>query len=166
MYLTIYTIFYFQAVDEIIYSEDVDKYIKDRLSFSGSSINFADPIKNENAIISQGVKKGHHGIDIASELGDNVYAASTGQVVYTGDDSVYGNIIILSHQNNFYTFYGHLDTILVDTHNFVKSGDILGYVGESGIAKGPHLHFEIWNNDGFVDPLKMSFNIPNINNKD
>ena len=166
MYLTIYTIFYFQAVDEIIYSEDVDKYIKDRLSFSGSSINFADPIKNENAIISQGVKKGHHGIDIASELGDNVYAASTGQVVYTGDDSVYGNIIILSHQNNFYTFYGHLDTILVVSHKFVKSGDIVGRVGESGIAKGPHLHFEIWNKDGFIDPLKMSFNIPNINNKD
>ena len=165
-YLILFTIFYYQSIDEVIYSQDVDKYIKDRLSNAKVDIDFIDPIKNENAIISQGIQDGHHGIDIATEFGDKIFSSATGQVIYTGNDAIYGNIIILSHQNNFYTFYGHLDTILVDTHNFVKSGDILGYVGESGIAKGPHLHFEIWNKDGFVDPLKMSFNIPNINNKD
>ena len=165
-YLILFTMFYYQTIDEVIYSQDVDKYIKDRLSNTNSDIDFIAPIKNDNAIISQGIKDRHHGIDIATELGDKVFASATGQVIYNGNDYIYGNIIILSHQDNFYTFYGHLDTILIENFKFVKSGDVLGYVGESGIAKGPHLHFEIWNKDGFIDPLKMNFNIPNILNKD
>ena len=164
--LIIFTIFYFKSIDELIYSKDVDNYIKDKLGVSKSNLNFVNPIENSDAIISQGIKKGHHGIDIASELKDDIYASATGKVLYTGIDSIYGNIIILSHQNNFYTFYGHLDTILVDPHNFVKSGDIIGLVGESGIAKGPHLHFEVWGENGFKDPLKMGLKIQGINDKD
>ena len=104
-------------------------------------------------------------MELISQLNLDSFASATGQVIYNGNDYIYGNIIILSHQDNFYTFYGHLDTIL-RKFQICKIGDVLGHVGESGIAKGPHLHFEIWNKDGFVDPLKMSFNIPNINNKD
>lgn len=160
--LITFTILYFQSFDEIIYSKDVDRYIKDRLGSSNQEITFINPIKNENAIISQEVKKGHHGIDIATSQSDNVYASATGQVIYSGYDSIYGNVIILSHQDNFYTFYGHLDTILVESHNFVKLGDVVGLVGESGIAKGPHLHFEIWSEDGFENPLEMGLSIQNI----
>ena len=160
--LITFTILYFQSFDEIIYSKDVDRYIKDRLGSSNQEITFINPIKNENAIISQGIKAGHHGIDIATSRSDNIYASATGQVIYSGDDSIYGNIIILSHQDNFYTFYGHLDTILVESHNFVKLGDVIGLVGESGITKGPHLHFEIWSKDGFENPLEMGLSIQNI----
>ena len=148
--LIVFSIFYFKSIDdvtkEIEYNkeirENVDNYIKDKLGELKTNINFANPIKHEEAIMSQGIKDGHSGIDIVTELGDNVFASATGKVLYSGSDSIYGNIIILSHQNNFYTFYGHLDTILVSAHNFVKSGEVIGLVGESGMTDGPHLHFE------------------------
>ena len=150
--LITFTILYFQSIDEIIYSKDVDRYIKDRLGSSNQEITFINPIKNENAIISQEVKKGHHGIDIATSQSDNVYASATGQVIYSGYDSIYGNVIILSHQDNFYTFYGHLDSIFVKKHNFIKNNEIIGLVGETGQTSGPHLHFEIWNDWEISDP--------------
>ena len=170
--LIVFSIFYFKSIDdvtkEIEYNkeirENVDNYIKDKLGELKTNINFANPIKHEEAIMSQGIKDGHSGIDIVTELGDNVFASATGKVLYSGSDSIYGNIIILSHQNNFYTFYGHLDTILVKPHDFVKSGDIIGLAGESGIAKGPHLHFEIWGEDGMKDPLEMGVQIEDVNN--
>ncbi len=162
--LIVFSIFYFKSIDQIIYSKDVDKYVKDKLGKLKTDIDFVNPIQHEDAIISQGIKAGHNGIDIASQIKDNVFASATGKVLHTGFDSIYGNIIILSHQNNFYTFYGHLDTILVEPHNFVKSGDTIGLVGESGIAKGPHLHFEIWGEDEFKDPLEMGIQIQNVNN--
>lgn len=165
-YLILFTMFYYQTIDEVIYSQDVDKYIKDRLSNTNSDIDFMAPIKNDNAIISQGIKDRHHGIDIATELGDKVFASATGQVIYNGNDYIYGNIIILSHQDNFYTFYGHLDTILVSAHNFVKSGEVIGLVGESGMTDGPHLHFEIWGQYGLKDPSRMGLDIQSINDKE
>ena len=160
--LIISSIFYFNSLD--IDNEKFEKYKKEKIKESNSAIDFINPVKNENSIISQGIKPGHNGIDIVSILGDNVYASAMGQVLYSGFDTIYGNIVILSHQNNFYTFYGHLDTILVKPHDFVKSGDIIGLAGESGIAKGPHLHFEIWGEDGMKDPLEMGVQIEDVNN--
>ena len=147
-------------------NEKFEKYKKEKIKEPKSEIDFINPIENENSIISQGIKSGHNGIDIVSILGDNVYASAMGQVLYSGVDAIYGNIVILSHQNNFYTFYGHLDTILVSAHNFVKSGEVIGLVGESGMADGPHLHFEIWAQDGFKDPSRMGLDIQSINDKE
>ena len=162
--LIISSIFYFNSLD--IDNEKFEKYKKEKIKESNSAIDFINPVKNENSIISQGIKPGHNGIDIVSILGDNVYASAMGQVLYSGFDTIYGNIVILSHQNNFYTFYGHLDTILVSAHNFVKSGEVIGLVGESGMTDGPHLHFEIWGQDGLKDPSKMGLDIQSINDKE
>ena len=126
--LIISSIFFFNSLD--FYNEKFEKYKKEKIKESNFTIDFINPIENENSIISQGIKPGHNGIDIVSILGDNVHASAMGQVLYSGVDAIYGNIIILSHQNNFYTFYGHLDTILVSAHNFVKSGEVIGLVGE------------------------------------
>ncbi len=162
--LIISSIFYFNSLD--IDNEKFEKYKKEKIKESNSTIDFINPVKNENSIISQGIKPGHNGIDIVSILGDNVYASAMGQVLYSGFDAIYGNIVILSHQNNFYTFYGHLDTILVSAHNFVKSGEVIGLVGESGMTDGPHLHFEIWGQDGLKDPSRMGLDIQSINDKE
>ena len=162
--LIISSIFYFNSLD--IDNEKFEKYKKEKIKESNSAIDFINPVKNENSIISQGIKPGHNGIDIVSILGDNVYASAMGQVLYSGFDTIYGNIVILSHQNNFYTFYGHLDTILVSAHNFVKSGEVIGLVGESGMTDGPHLHFEIWGQDGLKDPSRMGLDIQSINDKE
>jgi len=142
-------------MDEIVSNNDVNKYIKSKLGQFTSDIDFKNPILNEqyeDPMISQEVTENHHGLDIVSSRGDDVLASAAGKVLYTGVDSIYGNIIILSHQDNFYTFYGHLDAILVNSHDFVTSNQVIGYVGDSGEASGPHLHFEIWSEDGLKNP--------------
>ena len=87
-----------------------------------------------------------------SRKGDKIHASATGTVMHSGYDDIYGKIIILVHKNNFYTFYGHLDSIFVKKHNFVKNNEIIGLVGETGKTSGPHLHFEIWNELETKDP--------------
>ena len=56
------------------------------------------------------------------------------------------------NKNNFYTFYGHLDTIFVKSHKLVKQGELIGVVGQTGYSTGPHLHFEIWDEWRIRDP--------------
>ena len=63
-----------------------------------------------------------------------------------------GNTIILSHPNNVFTLYGHNDKNLVEPRQIVNKGDVIGYIGESGISDGPHLHFEMWKNTEVLDP--------------
>lgn len=102
-----------------------------------------------------GPRKGefHHGIDIAGELGDSVRAAQTGRVVFAGWRAVYGNTIILDHGNEIKTLYGHLRNFLVDTGDFVEKGEVIAHIGSSGRATGPHLHFEVRQNDRAINPL-------------
>ncbi len=81
-----------------------------------------------------------------------MYAAGDGTVVFAGPDqkpvympfpNLYGNLVVIEHQNNLYTLYGHLSKILVQQGQKVTAGDQIGDVGESGVAIGPHLHFEV-----------------------
>ena len=76
--------------------------------------------------------------------------------MHSGYDDIYGKIIILVHKNNFYTFYGHLDSIFVKRLDFVSENDIIGLVGETGEATAPHLHFKVWNElSGFKNPMLL-----------
>lgn len=92
-----------------------------------------------------GIMKDHNGIDLAAPVGTPVYAISDGSVYLTIEgDQTFGNYIILSHnQGKMTSVYAHLSEILVDQYKSVRKGDIIGYVGQSGLATGPHLHFEI-----------------------
>ena len=73
-------------------------------------------------------------------------------MVFSGNMEDLGNTIILSHPNNIFSLYGHNDKNLVYTRDLVEKGDIIGYIGESGITDGPHLHFEMWKNTEILDP--------------
>lgn len=95
----------------------------------------------------------HKGIDIAGNIGDNVFAAMDGEVTYAEyNDGGYGNLIIIKHEDNMNTYYGHLNKYNVNVGDNVKKGDIIGEVGNTGFSTGPHLHFELRVNDEAVDP--------------
>ena len=102
-----------------------------------------------------GVYKYHSGMDIGCQYGDAVWASDSGTVVLAGENGGYGNCIMIDHGfvngDHYYTLYGHLSAIYVSYGQAVSQGDIIGYVGSTGVSTGPHLHFEIRNSAGPTD---------------
>jgi murein DD-endopeptidase MepM/ murein hydrolase activator NlpD len=97
----------------------------------------------------------HLGLDIASEPGRAVRATADGVVQsasYSGD---YGNLVVLQHEFGLATRYAHLSRLAVKAGRPVKRGDIVGYVGSTGRATGPHLHYEVWANGKPINPLHL-----------
>ncbi|MBD7916241.1 peptidoglycan DD-metalloendopeptidase family protein [Clostridium sp. Sa3CUN1] len=95
----------------------------------------------------------HKGIDIAGDIGDDVIVALDGEVIYSQfNDGGYGNLIIVKHDDDMSTYYGHLSSFDVKVGDKVKKGNIIGKVGNTGFSTGPHLHFELRINDNPVDP--------------
>lgn len=89
----------------------------------------------------------HKGTDIAAATGTSIKAAAAGTVTFAGWYSTYGYLIIISHGNGVQTYYGHCSSILTKVGAKVEQGELIGKVGETGNATGPHLHFEIRVND-------------------
>ncbi|MEN8006231.1 MAG: M23 family metallopeptidase [Candidatus Krumholzibacteriota bacterium] len=101
--------------------------------------------------IIQGVKP-HLGIDIAGPRDAPVTAAAVGVVARTGTDDFLGNFVEIRHGLGYLTVYGHLSRIAVGKGDRIEAGQVVAYMGESGQATGPHLHFEIWQQGEAVDP--------------
>lgn len=99
-----------------------------------------------------GMRVFHYGIDIATNYGNPIVAPADGTVVSLGNDKILGSHIVLSHGNGITTHYLHLSKFLVRNGQKVKRGEIIGLVGKSGKAVGPHLHYEIRLNDRPVNP--------------
>ncbi len=102
-----------------------------------------------------GKEEFHRGIDIAAPEGTGVMASRGGVVAEIGNNAVCGNFILLDHESGYETKYCHLKKILVSLHQKVRSGIIIGEVGMTGMATGPHLHFEIRERGKNRDPLLM-----------
>jgi len=103
--------------------------------------------------VISGRKDFHAGIDIGGPTGTNIVAAESGRVSYAGYMRGYGNVIILSHDGGYSTVYGHNSVNLVKKGQYVNKGSIIGKVGSTGNATGPHLHFEIRSGGKPVNPL-------------
>ena len=95
----------------------------------------------------------HGGIDIVASEGTPIRATSSGVVVFSGWTYEMGNLIIVYHGDDYITHYGHNQQNIISRLDIVKKGDVIGYVGNTGISSGPHLHFEIWKGDKSIDPL-------------
>ena len=102
-----------------------------------------------------GMEHFHKGIDLAAPMGSSVYACKAGTVAIAGVDNVYGNYIILDHDNKTQSVYAHLSVIEVETGEKVNKGHIIGKVGSTGASTGPHLHFEIRVNGSAQDPRRL-----------
>jgi len=99
----------------------------------------------------------HEGVDLAAPAGTEVYSVGNGTVSETGYDNIYGNYVIVKHDNNWVSLYGHLQKVNVGLKDSVKSGTIIGRVGTTGQSTGPHLHFELRQNGMARDPDKFLF---------
>ena len=105
-----------------------------------------------------GYTRMHYGIDIGASYGTKIYASDGGIVVTSTSSYSYGEYVMIAHGNGRYTLYAHMSQRLVDVDDVVSQGDVIGYVGATGYATGPHIHFEIYEDDERVDPLQFFSN--------
>lgn len=97
----------------------------------------------------------HAGLDIANRTGTRVTAAQYGKVIFAGYRGNYGKTIIIMHPNGYKTIYAHLSKITIKRGQAVKQREIIGSIGNTGRSTGPHLHFEVHQNNKVIDPLKV-----------
>jgi murein DD-endopeptidase MepM/ murein hydrolase activator NlpD len=97
----------------------------------------------------------HKGLDIAAETGAPVYATASGTVSELGYQNAYGNMVVLDHGFGLETRYGHLTSFTVNKGDKVKRGDVIGRVGATGRATGPHLHYEVLAGGRLLNPLQL-----------
>lgn len=97
----------------------------------------------------------HTGIDLATgSAGNPIIATADGQVVTVEYDSGWGNYVIIKHKHGFYTRYAHLQSYAVQRGQNVQQGQVIGYLGSTGISTGPHLHYEVHIGADIVDPAQ------------
>jgi murein DD-endopeptidase MepM/ murein hydrolase activator NlpD len=96
----------------------------------------------------------HRGIDIGAAYGSPVAAAASGVIVTADYLGTYGNIVIIDHLDGISTVYAHLSGFAVGTGEQVEQGQVVGWIGLTGLTTGPHLHFEVRVSGDFVDPLQ------------
>ena len=99
------------------------------------------------------VVRPHNGLDVDAAMGAPVQAAKAGRVIFAGVMEGFGNVVMLQHDGPVSTTYAHLSKILVSVGNKVDRGDVIGLVGATGWATGPHLHFEVRVNGQPRDPM-------------
>jgi len=104
-----------------------------------------------------GQLKQHYGIDFAAPVGAPVIATASGYVARIENDEVWGKRVVIDHSKGFSTVYAHLGMVNVGRNRRVRRGDIVGYIGISGLTTGPHVHYEIWRNGIAVDPETYFF---------
>jgi murein DD-endopeptidase MepM/ murein hydrolase activator NlpD len=104
-----------------------------------------------------GYSRMHKGVDFAAPTGTPIYAAGGGKVVSAGRNGSYGNYIRIRHSGEYSTAYGHLSRLAKSTRvgGRVQQGQVIGYVGATGRATGPHLHYEILRNGAQINPLSV-----------
>ncbi|MGQ9844853.1 MAG: murein hydrolase activator EnvC family protein [Caldisericia bacterium] len=96
----------------------------------------------------------HSGVDIDAETGTPVKAVADGIIIYADWLGSYGIVVFIKHGSNITTVYAHLKYFIVEVNQYVKQGEIIGYVDNTGLSTGPHLHFEIRIDGKAVDPAK------------
>ncbi len=97
----------------------------------------------------------HKGIDFSTwRSGDPIMATANGQVVTAGYDASFGNYVIIRHKHGIYTRFAHMSAFRVKKGEYVNQGQIIGYIGNTGVTTGPHLHYEVHIGSDVVDPSK------------
>lgn len=103
----------------------------------------------------------HQGVDLAAQRGSIVRASGDGVVMFSNWTHDLGNLVIIYHGNDFFSFYGHNQIILKHRRSLVRKGDPIALVGSTGRSSNPHLHFEIWKNGEPIDPKSVILSLRN-----
>lgn len=104
-----------------------------------------------------GYRKMHTGIDFGAPHGAPIYAATDGVVASAGRAGGCGNAVKINHGGNIATRYCHMSRIAARAGQRVRQGQIIGYVGSTGLSTGPHLHYELYRNGSVINPLSVRF---------
>ncbi len=97
----------------------------------------------------------HKGVDLSTyRMGDPILATADGQVVTVEYDPGFGNYVLIKHKHGFYTRYAHMQSFRVQRGQYVQQGQVIGYIGNTGVSTGPHLHYEVHIGSDVVDPMK------------
>jgi LysM repeat protein len=140
----------------------VEIYIEDVIAESGEKtktvykkLDFILPVEGKiSDVFQEAEDRRHQGIDFSSPLGTPIKASHAGMVIYSNNTiKGYGNLIILRHSEEYVTVYAHNQMNLVEEGTWVEKGQMIGRVGQTGKASGPHLHFEIRKNNKALDPM-------------
>lgn len=135
-------------------------FLRSPLEFSRISSGFT--IARFHPVLQQW--RAHKGVDYAAPIGTKIKVTSDGIVEFVGQQNGYGNVISIRHQGKYSTLYGHMSGFAKGIHkgSRVSQGDVIGYVGMTGWATGPHLHYEFKVDNVQQDPLKVALpnNVP------
>jgi murein DD-endopeptidase MepM/ murein hydrolase activator NlpD len=104
-----------------------------------------------------GFTRMHKGLDIGAPYGAPIHAMTDGVVAFAGRTGGYGNFVKLVHGGGMASGYGHMSRIAVSSGTRVRQGQVIGYVGSTGMSTGPHLHWEVWRGGAAINPRSVSF---------
>ncbi len=104
-----------------------------------------------------GYRRMHSGLDFRARHGTPIYAATDGTVNFSGRNGGYGNFVRIRHGGGLSTGYAHMSRIAVRNGEEVRRGQVIGYVGSTGLSTGPHLHYEMYRNGQKIDPASVRF---------
>ena len=149
-----------KSLDEIV---DLAKEKKDMLA----SIPAILPIKKGDFYVASGYKmrmhpilkinKFHKGMDFTAPKGTPVYASGNGKIYRAQRSSTFGNVIYIDHGYGYKTIYAHLSKMVVKRGEPIKRGDLIGYVGNTGLSVAAHLHYEVHKNDRALNPINFYY---------
>lgn len=101
----------------------------------------------------EGEEKFHYGVDIAADTGTDIRCFADGTVTAVGESTSYGKYVIVAHGDGYSTLYAHCSAVTARSGAAVSEGDKIAEVGETGMATGPHLHFELHEEDTYLNPI-------------
>jgi len=104
-----------------------------------------------------GFSRMHQGVDFGAPMGAPIVAASDGVVIFAGRHGGHGNYVRLNHSGGISTGYAHMSRIIARPGERVRQGELIGYVGSTGLSTGPHLHYEMYRNGQAINPISMKF---------
>jgi len=149
--------------NERIVKESVrKKKAKKQFTESTPAVDFIWPVTGRISSIfglrrffNEQERRPHNGLDIAAKEGTPIKSTADGTVIEAGDFFFSGNMIYIDHGQGIISLYAHLSEIAVKPGDIVSQGDIIGKVGQTGRATGPHLHFAVITNQTLIDPVYM-----------
>ena len=104
-----------------------------------------------------GYRRMHGGVDFRGRTGTPIYAATDGTVNFAGRNGGFGNFVRIRHGGGLSTGYAHMSRIAVRNGQSVRRGEVIGYIGSTGLSTGPHLHYEMYRNGQKIDPLSVQW---------
>jgi len=153
----------------VVQSKSLDEIVslaKDKENML-ASIPAIIPIKKGEYFVASGYKmrmhpilkinKFHKGMDFSAPRGTPIYASGNGRVTMAERNSTYGNVVHIKHGYGYETIYAHMNKIATTSGKYVKRGDLIGYVGNTGLSVAPHLHYEVLKNGQVLNPLNFYY---------